>query len=138
VQIRYAGAWLPLVVLVMGTFGCLHQNTAREHVVEFNGVLLDGRTNKPISGLEVEVRSGDRVVYNGETDGNGAIHFTHTFGGEHRKPIADGETTPVNGLTVLFHVDAGDYGVLEIPVRLIHGSDEGSLGELRLVPKEGP
>jgi hypothetical protein len=138
VLIRYTVTLLLLVALAMETSGCLHRSTAQAHAVEFNGVLVDGQTNQPISGLQVEVRSGDHVVYNGETDGEGAIHFTHTFIDNHPEPISGGEATPVKGLTVVFHVDAGDYGVLEIPVRLIHGSDEGSLGQLRLVPKEGP
>lgn len=135
---RYAGAWIFLATLAMGTSGCLHRNTVPAHMVEFHGVLVDGQTNKPIPGLEVEVRSGDRVVYDGETDGDGTIHFTHTFNSDHRKPGLGGEVAPANALTVVFNVDAGDYGVLEIPVRLIHGSDEGSLGELRLIPKGGP
>jgi len=129
--------WL-LTVLALGTVGCVHQYAAHGHAVEFNGVLVDGQTNKPMSGLEVDVRSGDRVVYEGETDADGDLHFTHTFECSHRKPFSGGEGAPSGELTVVFHVDAGDYGVLEIPVRLIHGSDEGSLGELRLIPKEGP
>lgn len=129
--------WL-LVALSLGTSGCVHQYAPHGHEVDFNGVLVDGQTNKPMSGLEVEVRSGDDVVYEGKTDGDGAIHFTHTFKDDPGGRAPDGEGSASRELTIVFHVDAGDYGVLEIPVRLIHGSDEGSLGELRLIPKEGP
>ena len=133
-----AHKWWLLTALALGTTGCLHQHAAHSHTVDFNGVLVDGQTDKPMSGLEVEVRSGDDVVYEGETDGDGAIHFTHAFACDHRERISGGEGAPPNALTVVFHVDAGDYGVLEIPVRLIHGSDQASLGELRLIPKVGP
>ena len=133
-----ARTWWLLVALGLGTTGCLHQYAAHSHEVDFNGVLVNGQTDKPMSGLEVEVRSGDQVVYEGETDGDGAIHFTHAFACGHRERISGGGMAQPETLTVVFHVDAGDYGVLEIPVRLIHGSEEGSLGELRLIPKEGP
>lgn len=131
-------AWICLVAFVLGVSGCVHQFAGHSHAVDFNGVLVDGQSGLPMSGLEVEVRSGDRVVYAGKTDRDGAIRFAHTFECYHRERYPVGERVPSSALTVVFNVDAGDYGVLEIPVRLIHGSDEGSLGELRLIPKEGP
>lgn len=136
-NVNTRAGWL-LVALGLGTTGCVHQYAAHSHEVDFNGVLVDGQTDKPMSGLEVEVRSGDKVVYEGETDGDGAIRFTHVFACDHGGRFSGGETALTKPLTVVFHVDAGEYGVLEIPVRLIHGSDEESLGELRLIPKEGP
>lgn len=133
-----AHAWNYLLPLVLSVSGCVHPFAGHSHAVNFNGILVDGQSGLPMSGLEVEVRAGDRVVYEGKADGDGAIRFAHTFECHHRERFSVEDRRPSSALTVVFNVDAGDYGVLEIPVRLIHGSDEGSLGKLRLIPKEGP
>ena len=136
--IRKLGVLLLLGACACLESGCIYKFVLTGHEVVFNGTLVDAQTGQPVPGVEVAVWSGDRLVYAGDSDGDGVVRFTHTFKCCHRELFPVGKRIPSEALTVVFSVEAGDYGVLEIPVRLGHGSDAGTLGELRLVPKEGP
>lgn len=138
-EFYYAARWIGVAIFAASFFaGCIHQSEWSYQGVDFNATLIDGVTSEPLDDVQVAVWSGDQLIYEGKSDREGVLRFHHKF--KHNEKILNpvGVSQPPDTLTVVLTVEAGDCGVLEIPVNLNYSSGMGSLGELRLVPKEGP
>ena len=113
--------------------GCLHGGVRHDYIVAVAGALVDGVKQEPIAGTRVTVKVGDEVIYDGVTDEAGALDFTYRYSTGPKRQ-GDGAPQPI---TVYFHVDAGDFGVVEIPVTLSGKTGQVTLGKIQLGPAGG-
>jgi len=118
--------------------GCVHLRASHVHEVEFNATLVSGDTGAPASGAVVSVFFGEELIYEGTLDENGSLAFSHVFACRRSERPGAGARLPREEISVVFRLDAGPHGMLEIPVNFGHGRDAVALGELRLVPSEEP
>lgn len=98
--------------------------------------MLDAASGRPVPDIQVRVMHGPRVVYDGATGEQGQLAFTYevTCGQEGRHAVgSDSRDAP---LAIIFVVDAGAYGIVEIPVTFDHGMQSFSLGEIRVLHQE--
>ena len=120
-----------LLPLLLG--GCLHGSTRHDYAVSVQGKLVDGEAEKPVAGLHVTVKAGEEVIYDGYTDGEGMLSFTYERSVTHRR----GDRDKGGGLTVLLQVETGEFGVVEVPLKLGESSGLVSLGDIQLGPGKG-
>ena len=127
---------LALPILIFA--GCVHLRASHVHEVEFGATLVSGDTGVPVAGEAVSVFFGEKLIYEGRLDENGSLGFSHVFECRRRESQVVGARPPREELSVVFRLDAGPHGVLEIPVKFGHRRNAVALGELRLVPLEEP
>lgn len=118
-----------VLLLLTGLTGCVRY----DYRVDVSGALVHGQTNEPIEGRRVVVKVGESVIYDGYTDSEGMLSFTYEGSvprrGGHQSPRGDGEA-----ITVVFQVETGSFGVVDVPVTLGRTTDVVSLGELQMGP----
>lgn len=125
-----------LALLVLATQpGCLWVHSHHECRIEFHATVLDGSTGQPVSGTAVRVNVGERIVYDGATDPNGELSFTHAVTCDHGSRFS--RQDDIQPLSVTFILETGGFGTMEIPVLFEHHKRTLALGEIRLVPEEG-
>lgn len=120
--------WLVLFAAMAG--GCVHGTVPHDYVVDLRGTLMDGTKNRPIEGARVTVKVGDKVIYDGRTDGDGALAFTYRTRVYRQSACVEPQESV--GVTVTFEVDAGRHGVVTVPVTIGEKTDVVRLGEIRL------
>ncbi len=120
---------LCLSLLVLGLGGCVRY----DYAVEVRGALVNGQSGEAIEGRRVIVKVGEAVIYDGYTDADGTLSFTYEGSvprrGGRPDSAGDGEA-----ITVVFQVETGSFGVVDVPVTLGHTTDVVSLGELQMGP----
>lgn len=112
--------------------GCLHAQTRHDYDLSVRGTLIDGPGGKVIDGLHVVVKVGDEVIYDGYTDAAGELEFTYST--SLYKSPGELKNEPV---TVIFEVQAGDFGTVEVPVTFGGETNFITLGRILMRPGSG-
>lgn len=120
-----------VAVAITGLTACIHRPIPHDYVVDVGGTLVDGARGEPIEGARVTVKAGDQVIYDGVTDEAGKLAFTYrTTVYRERRTGAVGPHG--EGVTVELEVDAGEHGIVRIPVTIGRETDLISLGTVEL------
>ena len=127
-----------MIVLVAVLLGSCVTFATHGHAIAFQGTVVDATTGQAISGVAVVVRVGDHVIYDGDTGTGGQISFEHEVKCCHRSNAPCAVEQQDEQLSIVFSIDAGDFGTVEIPVAFDHGMQVMSLGDIRVVHEENP